>query len=251
MNKNFTSQSGQAFMELTVMLLILAAMMLAVIMLNGLEISSNTILLSARTNAQEQSQSANPYIENRSDELESWSNSTLDLAKSYIHPEQRGSLGGSTKIYKNTQMRVRSTNTFYIPFSYQGRYIYNSAEGSLQESRAALTSPLYTETNVNNHYDSYEQGGWRLLSDFDRNLHNDFSSNLTPFAFNLAGLVQSSAKQSSYLPVTVNSKDQAGPHSSQDAAHIMYGTFRDLFGVDLTANKLTEHKTNKVFMPQH
>ena len=45
------SESGQAMMELTIMLLILTGMILAVVMLSGVEMRSNTLLLSARSNA--------------------------------------------------------------------------------------------------------------------------------------------------------------------------------------------------------
>ena len=53
-------ESGQAIMELTIMLVILSGMILAVVMISGIEISNNTMLLSARNNAQIAARSTDP-----------------------------------------------------------------------------------------------------------------------------------------------------------------------------------------------
>lgn len=236
-------------MELTIMLLILTAMMLAVIMLSGLELTSNRILLSARTNAQELSQEPSSPTVNRDDELRSWHSSILDLTKSYIRPEERYSFGKSQTIQKGTSIRTRGDGSFNIPFAYQSSSTSNSGEFTLQNARYSMTASEYSTIRLTL-YDQYRLSGWRELSYFDRNLKHDCSNALNSNAFNLASLVQASGDGSS-APATINRKDQYGPKSAENAADIMYRTFRDMFGVDITENKLTEHDTNQVFMPQH
>ena len=243
-------------MELTIMLLILTAMMLAVIMLSGLEITSNSILLSARTNAQENSQDASFTAETRNNELRSWSYKTLHLTKSYIRPGNQGSFGAGAAptLYKEQgrsayKLSASNDGSINIPFSYQGTPVNNTEEESLKNARYTMTSGYYTEP-LSSPYETYTNGEWRDLTLFDRNLKHDFSNALNSNAFNLASLVQASGDGSS-APATINRKDQYGPKSAENAADIMYRTFRDMFGVDITENKLTEHDTNQVFMPQH
>ena len=255
MQKNL-NESGQAFMELTVMLLILSAMMLAVIMLSGLEITSNSILLSARTNAQENSQDASFTAETRNNELRSWGYRSLDLTKSYIHSGNQGSFGAGAAptLYKEPgrsgyKLSASNDGSINIPFSYQGTPINNTEEESLKNARYTMTSGYYTEP-LSSPYETYANGEWRDLTLFDRNLNNDFSASVIPNAFDLANLVSADGNGSS-RPVTINKKDQAGLHSAANAADIMYGTFKDLFGVDLTDIKLNSHETNHVYMPIH
>lgn len=237
-------------MELTVMLLILTAMMLAVIMLSGLELTSNRILLSARTNAQELSQEQSSPIAKRDEELHSWHSSVLDLTKSYIHPENEIKFGHSQKIHKNTRIRSREDGSFIIPFAYQSTSTSNSGEQTLQNASYSMTAPEYSTIRLTLFYDQYRLSGWRDLTYFDRNMQHDFSNALNSNAFNLASLVQASGDGSS-TPATINRKDQYGPRSAQNAADVMYKTFRDMFGIDLTENKLVDHDTNQVFLPLH
>ena len=256
MTQKNLNESGQAFMELTVMLLILSAMMLAVIMLCGLEVTSNSILLSARTNAQEQSQDGSSGAEIRNNELRSWSYKTLHLTKSYIRPGSQGSFGAGTAptLYKKPggsayKLRASNDGSINIPFSYQGTPVNNTEEESLKNARYTMTSGYYTEP-LSSPYETYANGEWRDLTLFDRNLINDFSASVIPNAFDLANLVSADGNGSS-RPVTIDKKDQAGSHSAENAADIMYGTFKDLFGVDLTDIKLKSHETNQVYMPIH
>lgn len=232
------------------MLLILTGMMIAIIILSGLELTSNRIFLSARTNAQERSQDSTAQTDYRDNELHSWSSSVLDLTKSYIDPASHGSFGSSTPpVYKKTQIRTRDTGSLNIPFSYQSSSTANAGEHTLQNANYAMTGERYSQIRLHL-YDQYRLSGWRELSSFDRNLKHDFSNAITSNAFNIASLVQASGDMSS-ASATLNYKDQYGPHSSSNAVGIMYGTFRDIFGVDITENKLSDHATNQVFMPQH
>ena len=265
MKDKFSNQSGQAFMELTIMLLILAAMILAVIMLSGLEISSNNMLLSARYNAQLRSQEQNTAVLSRADELNTWSYPQLDLRKSYIHPEQSKTWGNpgswNRVLYKkrNTSYKLEVTGdgTISIPFSYQGFSNVNREELTLSPAKDAMISGQYSDgnlvqniTGILKNHERYRDGEWRKLSSFDDSLQNDFSARTGSNAFNAAGLISETGSTPS-APATINNKHQAGPHSASNAASIMYETFHDLFKVRLNDLKLSEFETNKVYLPIH
>ncbi len=257
MKKKFHSESGQAFMELTVMLLILTAMMLAVIMLSGLEISSNNMLLSARQNALELSKTQGAEKLSRENELSDWSYPELDLRRSYIHPERQGSFGGSTTLYKNMKLRAKGDGTINIPFSYQGFSSSNKDTQTLSPARESMTSGQYSKndliqniTNILTNRERYNDGDWRKLSDFDSALKHDFVDTTGINAFNAAGLIYATGSTSS-VPATINRKHQAGPHSAGNASDVMYKSFHDLFGIRLNEHCLCEFETNKVYMPVH
>lgn len=254
----FHSESGQAFMELTVMLLILTAMILAVVLLSGLEISSNNMLLSARQNALNLSKAQGAEILSRENELGDWTYMKLDLRKSYIHPEKQGSFGGSTTMYKNMKLHASGDGTINIPFSYQGFSSSNNDTQTLSPARESMTSGQYSKndliqniTNILTNRERYNDGDWRKLSDFDSALKHDFSDTTGINAFNAAGLISATGSTSS-VPATIDAKHQAaGSHSAGNASDIMYKSFHDLFGIKLNDHCLCEFETNKVYMPVH
>jgi hypothetical protein len=257
MKNNFSNQSGQAFMELTIMLLILTAMMLAIVLLSGLEISSNNMLLSARQNALNLSRAQGAEILSRENELNYWSYMKLDLRKSYIHPEKQGSFGGSTTMYKDMKLHASGDGTINIPFSYQGFSSSNNDTQTLSPTRESMTSGQYSNndlmqniTNILTNRERYNDGDWRKLSDFDSALKHDFSDTTGINAFNAAGLISATGSTSS-VPATINAKHQAGSHSAGNASDVMYKSFHDLFGIKLNDHCLCEFETNKVYMPVH
>lgn len=236
-------------MELTIMLLILSAMMIAVIMLSGLEISSNNILLKARTEAQRSSlaDDATPVLRER--ELRSWNYQRLNFEKP---GKQFGGTVPKPLLKKgNSQyrMRVSTSGSLYIPFSYQNSQIINTDADTLQSATTGMTSMLYTQPRLSL-YDQYMLGEWRELSGFDTGLKGDFTRNITSNAFNIANLVMATDSSSS-APVTINKRDQATPRSSDNAAGQMFCTFREMFGVDLNKLNFNDNDTNKVYMPVH
>ena len=256
MKRSFTAESGQAFMELTIMLLILTAMILAIVLLSGLEISSNATLLSARKNTFNASMVKNAVTTHHVNELSSWFYPVVDLKKSYIHPERQGSFGGSRKLYKNMRLYASGDGTLRIPFSYQGTSGSNSSTQTLSYAEDAITSARYTNnnlsyniTNILLNREQYKDREWRKLSNFDSSLQHDFSDSTGINAFNAAGLVSETGNPPANP--TVNAVHQAGQHSSANAANIMYKSFKDLFGIDLTAQCLCENETNKVYIPVH
>lgn len=265
MKNNFLNQSGQAFMELTIMLLILAAMILAVIMLSGLEISSNNMLLSARYNALQESKNQSAVVLSRDEELSDWNYTKLDLRKSYINPERPKSWGNSGSwnrvLYKkgnsSYRLEVKGDGTINIPFSYRGFSSINKQEMTLSPAKDAIISEQYSNSNllqnvtsILKNHERYRDGGWRKLSDFDSSLQNDFSDSTGMNAFNAAGLISATGSTSS-APATINSKHQTGRFSASNAAEIMYKTFHDLFGIRLNDHCLCEFETNKVYLPIH
>lgn len=244
-------ESGQAMMELTIMLLILSGMMLAVIMLSGIEITSNNILLSARNNAQKAARDS--YSENaiKDNEISDWQYTTLNLTNSYIRPEQRGSFGKSTTLirYNNRNYKLYSSGdgTVQIPFTYQSHSDTNQAEHTLSQATFGMTSELFTRPHSASEYEQYSK--WMPLAGMDTSFKHDFSENVrSGNAFNAASLVAAEGDGSN-APATINHSHQAGAHSRSDAANVMYSTFSKIFGIKLRAIDLKSHETNRVYMP--
>lgn len=243
-------ESGQAFMELTIMLLILTAMILAVVIISGLEITSNTMLLSARNNAQKSSRDGSTMHSVKADEIYNWSYTNLNLTDSYIHPERKGSFGNSVTLLKyqgkRYRLRSRGDGTLQIPFSYQGSSSINSGEISLKNANFAVTSAFYTRPQTHD-YEKFTN--WKPLSGFDSSLQHDYTENVRDGnAFNAAKLVVAEG-DTSERPATLSPGAQAGEFSRGNAMSVMYRSFRDIFGVDLNDIKLRSHETNRVYMP--
>ena len=235
-------------MELTVMLLILTGMILAVVMLSGIEMRSNTLLLSARNNAQKAARNADGGME-YSEEYSTWYYPSLRLNKAYVG--NAGSFGSSVTLFKKGQksyrMRSRNTGSLQIPFSYQGSIRHGASTPAIANASYAMTSADYSRTG-NSNYETYLR--WRDINAFDNSFVHDFSGDLRLMnAFHAARLVGRDGDGND-TPATINRNDQAGVHSARDASDVMYRTFSRLFGIDITDLKLRKHETNKVYLPQ-
>lgn len=236
-------------MELTVMLLILSGMILAVVMLSGIEMRSNTLLLSARSNAHKAARTSDGGVE-YSDEYSTWYYPSLRLNKAYVG--NAGSFGSSVTLFKDGQkyyrMRSRNTGSLQIPFSYQGSIRHSSNTPAIDNAYYAMTSADYSRVSGNPNYESYLR--WRDIDAFDSSFVHDFSGDLHSMnAFHAARLVGRSGDGND-TPATINRNDQAGVHSVSDATEVMYRTFSRIFGIDVSDLKLRKHETNKVYLPQ-
>lgn len=238
--------------ELTIMLLILAGMMLAVVMISGIEMRSNTLLLSARNNAQIAARSGDGSAGyETSDEYTNWYYPALRLTKSYIN-EKNGSFGSSVMLLrspkKNYRMRSRNAGSLQIPFSYQGDANKDAASGAISDASNALESATYSRQDGSDGKEAYSK--WRTLTEIDTSFQHDYSGNVRSMnAFSAAKLVSADGDGGS-TPATINRSDQAGTHSVNDAVSVMYKTFSRLFGIDINDMKMQSHETNRVYMPQ-
>ena len=235
-------ESGQAMMELTIMLLILAGMILAVVMISGIEMSSNTMLLSARHNAQSNARSTTPTHSQKNSEIGNWTYFQLDLTGN--------GFGGSQTLIRsnNKNYRLRSSNKILqIPFSYQSNASANGIAFSMDGVYNKMTSANYSKWDLTLG-DQYIR--WKNLQNFDPAFQNDFAESIHDGnAFNAAHLVEGVGDTSTGA-ATVNTRHQAaGAVSSKDAAKIMYDSFHRIFGVRIDNIKMRDHSTNKVYLP--
>ena len=238
-------------MELTIMLLILTGMILAVVMLSGVEMRSNTLLLSARSNAHRTARESGASTEN-SEEYSSWYYPSLRLNKSYIKESSGGSFGDSVTLFKRGgkryRMRSRNTGALQIPFSYQGSIQRNGGGSVLSGSSSAMTSAEYSRRSILR-YENYIR--WRDLNQFDNSFVHDFSGDLRSMnAFHAARLIGEYGDGSD-TPATMNRNHQSGVHSANDATTVMYRTFSRIFGIDISDLKLRRHEINKVYLPRY
>lgn len=243
MQKQRKHESGQAMMELTIMLLVLAGMILAVVMISGIEISSNNMLLSARHNAQKNARSTTPTHSQQNSEISNWSYFKLDLTG-------KGFGGSQTLIRSNKRnYRIRTRdNILQIPFSYQSNMSANGNVNTMDGVYSKMTSAAYSKWELLKLGDQYSK--WKNLQDFDPAFQNDFAESIHDGnAFNSAHLVEGTGDTSSGA-ATINARHQAaGAVSRDDAARVMYDSFRRLFGVRIDNIKMRDHETNKVYLP--
>ena len=222
------------------MLLILSGMILAVVIVSGIEISSNSMLLSARKNAQFKAKSADPISTEQNSEIGDWSYSKLDLGLSRSRNEEL--MHTDRKVYK-LEARGR---VIQIPFSYQARKNGNSDVFTLDNVSGKLNSRYDSNSGI------FLQEGysWRKLNNFDSAFKHDFSDAVrSGNAFNAANMVRGYGSTGS-TSATINDKDQAeGESSAENAAEIMYKSFEDIFGINLNNIKMREHPTNTVYLP--
>lgn len=244
-------ESGQAMMELTIMLLALTGMILAVVMISGIEISSNTMLLSARYNAQINSRSDSASSGQRNSEIGNWNYFKLDLTRNRSG-KRAGTFGSSETLIqeKGRRYKIRSrSKSLLIPFSFQSTSSANSGVNSLYNSYDNMRSAEYSKYDDQNSVgDRYTQ--WKDMQLFDSNFQHDYSTSLHDGnAYNAAHLVGGMGSTSSGA-ATVNRRHQAeGVNSRDDAADAMYATFRDIFGVNISRIKMQEHISNRVYLP--
>ena len=247
--------------ELTVMLLALAAMMLGIIVLGGIEITGNKLLLSARHNAQktavEQRGSSSSTVSGP--EYLSWNYTTLDLKKKYRNPSGSASqtsgaeISGSTHIFRNKREYYMSANRdafesgLRIPFTLGGSSYHNSAINTLDTSQHGFSSPLYSA--------KYDERGeqytsWKPLYDFSNNgFNSDFVSNPGGNnALEAANLLSASGTTGD-TPATLNRYDQTGAYSADNALYVMYDSFGKFFGTKINKIRLSEAPSNQVYMP--
>ena len=246
-------ESGQAMMELTIMLLILSGMILAVVMLSGIEITGNATLLSARYNAQEKANDPNTIKAEKEHEISDWRYTTLNLTRSYINPDKKGSFGNSETLVKYNNRRYyiysRGNGNVQIPFTYQHRSNANMEQNTLATATFGMTSELFTKPQEHE-YEKYSK--WKRMQEMDTSFIHDFSENIrTGNAFNTANLVAGECTECNCAPATIDCCAQAGPHSSDDAADVMYSTFSKLFGVKLRAIDLKSNESNRVYIPSY
>ena len=238
-------------MELTIMLLILTGMILAVVMLSGVEMRSNTLLLSARSNAHKSARESNGSSV-LSEEYSTWHYPSLRLNKSYVKGSTSGTFGESVTLFKRGgkryRMRSRNTGALQIPFSYQGSIQHNAGEAVLGNAHYNMTSAEYSKQSFLR-FETYTR--WRNLNQFDSAFVHDFGGDFRSMnAFHAARLISESGDGND-TPATMNRNHQAGVHSAHDATTVMYRTFSRLFGIDITDLKLRDHETNKVYMPRY
>jgi len=253
-------ESGQAMLELTIMLLAFAAMILGLVVLGGIEITGNKLLLSARRNAQEMAvnKRGNTVSTVSGAEYVSWNFALLDLKKKYrdqsgSSSQSTGALSaGSAHIFRNKRDYYISANReafkegLRIPFTLGGSSYHNSENNSLNNSGSGFSSPLYSE--------KYDERGeeyiWKPLYDFSNNgFKSDFVSNSGGNnALDAANLLSASGTTGN-SPATLNRYDQTGAYSADDALYVMYDTFRKLFGIKINKIRLSEAPSNQVYMP--
>ena len=221
------------------MLLILSGMILAVVIVSGIEISSNSMLLSARKNAQFKALDADSISAEQDSEIGNWSYSKLNLGLASSRNEEL--MHTNRKVYK-LEARGR---VIQIPFSYQAKKNGNSDVFTLDNVSGRLNSRYDSNSGI------FLQEGysWRKLNNFDPAFKHDFSEDVrSGNAFNAANMVRGYGSASK--SATINSQDQAeGESSAENAAEIMYRSFEDIFGVNLNNIKMREHPTNTVYLP--
>lgn len=242
-------ESGQAIMELTIMLVILSGMILAVVMISGIEISNNTMLLSARNNAQIAARSTDPRSSEKESEYGNWKYTELDLTKD-VHGVSHGNFGGSVTLLKSggkTYKLSSRDGVLQIPFSYQSQSSGNTGANTLDNVTGQMTSSMYSRRRISL-FDRYS--GWKHLQDFDSEFKNDFAETVRAGnAFNAARLVHAQGSTGNGA-ATINSKHQsAGRVSVDNAASVMYSTFNRIFNVNISNIKMKEHPTNTVYLP--
>ena len=241
MLKSRKHESGQAMMELTIMLLILAGMILAVVMISGIEISSNDMLLSARHNAQKHARSTMPQHSQKDNEIGGWRYLQLNLFS-------KNSGSQTLFVDRGKRYQISSSNrTLQIPFAYQSSLWTSEQANAMDGVHNKMTSSDYSKREITLG-DQYSR--WKTLQGFDPAFQNDFAESLYDGnAFNAAHLVEGLGDTSSKA-ATINRRHQAaGRVSREDAADIMYDTFRRTFGVRIDDIKMRENETNKVYMP--
>ncbi len=236
-------------MELTIMLMILSGMILAVVMISGIEMSSNTMLLSARNQAQLNARGTDPQNSSRSVEIGDWHYTKLDLTRN-SKGESSGDFGSSVTLMqtnRNTYKLKSRDGVMQIPFSYQATSSGNGEVNTLNDATGKMTSNRYSRPSVNLTTERYN---WQQLNDFDTSFQHDFAERVRDGnAFNAANLVSGTGSTSSGA-ATVNRKYQAeGRVSADNAASIMYQTFNNIFGVNISNIKMQDHPTNTVYLP--
>ena len=241
-------ESGQAMMELTIMLLILSGMILAVVMISGIEISSNNMLLSARNNAQAAARGTDPRSSEKESEYGNWKYTELDLTKD-AHGVSHGSFGGSVTLLKDGGKSYQLTSrggVLQIPFSYQSESSTNGGVNTLDDVTGKMTSSQYTRPQLTL-YERYSR--WKGLQEFDSSFQHDFAETVRAGnAFNAARMVHAVGDGSNGA-ATINHKHQRGRSSADNAASVMYSTFNRIFGVSISNIKMKDHPTNTVYLP--
>ena len=250
-------ESGQAFIELTVMLIGITAMILGVIIIFGIENSSNTVLLDARFEAHKAARQSEMPL--REEEIDTWQESTLELAENRISPNPSVSSSTNTaklfsergRTYILTANKKMLTKNLIIPFSLTASMQKNSSNNSVLPMTQGMDSALYSKNdglNVTHNYERY--GYWRSMEVYNANFRHDFFHDISGNnAFYAARLVKGSASTGG-AAATINASHQHGPlNSSSDAAEIMYNSFNKLFGIRIKNSTIKDNPGNQVYMP--
>lgn len=238
------------------MLIGIAAMILGVIVIFGIENSSNTVLLNARYEAHKASQQQETPL--REQEIETWHDVTLELEENRISPHPSTSSTNTAKLFSergrnyilSANKKMLSKNLI-IPFALTSSMQQNSARNTVLPMIPGMDSALYSKNdgiNVTHNYERYSY--WRTLETYNANFKHDFFHNTAGNnAFYAAQLVRGNASVSG-APSTINASHQRGPlNSSTQAAEIMYDSFNKLFGVRIKSSSIKDHPGNQVYMP--
>lgn len=247
MMKNIRNQSGQAMMELTVMLLAISAMIIAMIILSGVQLSSNSFLLDARFEAMKnaRSETASNISGN---EYRSWNYATLDLSDSRIQSgfnpsgESETTLFESRKKYKFHGNRALLKSNLKIPFSIRSTSI-STGNNTTAPAYGGAREQQYSEGAL------YKSEGWRH-GFFQGRDNVDFTETISSQnALDAANLIKGRSSDGNNV-ATMNSSHQSGNlNSSQTAATSMYNTFFHLFGIRINRISLAGDETNLVYFP--
>lgn len=249
-------ESGQAIIELTIMLVAITTVILGLVFLSGYEITNNQLLLEARNRAQLAAKNAPKDVET-GNEFYSWNYPAVNLNKSYIY--RSGKSGNHTDTTgKETLFRIGNQNIRFsrvqefstptIPFASGSSPVRIGTQNSVNKVYISFNDT--SKSSLEGNYEHYHH--WRKLDDFDNIwFEHDFSQiGIRENSLDVAALVARSPVGKS-TPATLSSREQAkGRHSKSNALSVIYDTFSRWFGIKPEEIKLDESISNRVYMPQ-
>ena len=234
--KSFNSQCGQATLEFVCMLIGFVIVVLAILLVTGLNLTMNQTLLSARNNAERLARHSDYGGAALGQEYGSWSR-TMAEAKPYVK-----------KVFDSEVV---------IPFGLNDKVSY-IGENTLNTSLEALNNPTYSvdrslvENNPNAVSSKHYQYQWKNPNNFSSQFNNDFYTFATTLnAKEAAHLVTGKADDDIGFIPTISHRHQQEASRNRDpkAAQAIYDTFYMLTGVRFNKQKFENSESLKVYMP--
>ena len=224
--KGFGADSGQATMELAVLLIAFTAMILGIVFIGGVGIARNEALLDAKVAAEVVSRSTGAAATMSGSEYENWSYTALDLY---------GDGGGSIPFSALDRARRGDGNSI-------GRSADEFHLASRSEPGERIADGMIFT------YD-YE---FKSLENFDASLfEHDFATGLRGGgnALDAAELVSSVSSERNPVAL-IDSRNQRGSkNSAADAASMLHRSFTTWFGVRFDRFSTAADVSSRVAMP--